>query len=526
MHYSRIAALLAGFSLSAMAAAPQGPDFNLDQYRQAVKTLASDAFEGRAPLSEGEAKTIAYLKDQFQQAGLKPGYQGSYFQPVELGQITASQDMTLKVGDLSFKPGTDFVAVTQRFAPQTQLKDSDLVFAGYGIHAPEQGWDDYKGIDVKGKTVMVLVNDPGFATQDPKVFRGNTMTYYGRWTYKYEEALRQGAAGVLIVHETAPAAYPWGVVQSGAIGAKFSLVDKNDNAGALAVRGWVQKATAEAILKAAGQDYEALKAAAAKPGFKAVDLHQPVNLTLNNSLKKGTSHNVVGMIKGSQHPDQYVVISAHWDHLGRNPDLKGDQIYNGAVDNATGAAALISLAKAFQHKAPKRSVIFVAFTGEEQGLLGATAFAAKPPVPTKEMVALLNMDGMNVSGKVDYALLFGRGQNELERYLAKGAKAQGRVIKDDPKPQDGYYFRSDHFALAHKGVPGLLFMSLGANSPDYIAHRYHKPADEYSPDWDLTGLNEDLKLIFGIADRLANNQDWPKWYQGSEFKAARAKDRH
>lgn len=517
------ALVLAAASLQAAAAT--APQFDMAEYRQNVKTLASDEFEGRAPLSEGETKTINYLKSAFIKAGLKPGYFGDYFQPVELGRITASQDMTLKVGDMQFAPGSDFVAVTQRFTKQTKLDNSDLVFVGYGIHAPELGWDDYKGVNVKGKTVVVLVNDPGFATQDPEVFRGNTMTYYGRWTYKYEEAMRQGAAGALIVHETKPAAYPWGVVESGAVGAKFTLVDDTDNAGKLAVRGWLQKATAEKILKAAGEDYAKLKAAAAKPGFKAVDLHLPANLTLNNDLKRGTSHNVVGMIPGTKYPDEYVVVSAHWDHLGRNPNLKGDQIYNGAVDNATGVAALVSLAEAFKGKHPERSIIFTAFTGEEQGLLGATAFAAKPPAPTKDMVALLNMDGMNVSGKVDYALLFGRGQNELEEYLAAGAKDQHRHIKDDPKPQDGYYFRSDHFALAHKGVPGLLFMSLGANSPDYIAKRYHKPADEYSPNWDLSGTEEDMTLLYGIADKLANSRDWPKWYQGSEFKAAREKDK-
>ncbi|EKE70621.1 M28 family metallopeptidase [Gallaecimonas xiamenensis] len=522
MHNKTLAALLlAGFSAGALAAKPT---LDMDAYRQAVKTLASDDFEGRAPLSAGETKTINYLKAEFAKAGLSAGYNGQYFQPVEMGSITANQDMTLRIGDMAFKPGSEFVARTQKFAPQTALKDSELVFVGYGIHAPEAGWDDYAGVDVKGKTVIVLVNDPGFATQDPKVFRGNTMTYYGRWTYKYEEAIRQGAAGALIVHETAPAAYPWGVVESGAVGERFTLVDDTDNAHELDVMGWLQKASAEQILKAAGQDYARLKAAAAKPGFKAVDLGLKANLKVNNTLKKATSHNVVGLIKGSKYPDEYLVVSAHWDHLGRNPNLEGDQIFNGAVDNATGAAALISLAQAFKAHRPERSVLFVAFTGEEQGLLGAKAFAAAPPVPTRQMVALLNMDGMNVSGKVDYALLFGRGQNSLEQYLTEGAKAQQRGIKDDPKPQDGYYFRSDHFALAHKGVPGLLFMSLGANSPDYIAHRYHKPSDEYSDSWDLSGTEADLQLIFGIADKLANSRDWPKWYPGSEFKAARDQD--
>ena len=519
---SLLLALLAGtLALPASAA-----DFDLSHYRQVVKTLASDDFGGRAPLSPGEDKTLHYLQQQFSAAGLAPGYRGSYLQPVKLGEITASQKMTLQVGQLQFKPGTDFVAVTHRYAAQTQLKNSDLVFAGYGINAPELGWNDYAGLNVKGKTVMVLVNDPGFATQNPKLFRGNTMTYYGRWTYKYEEAIRQGAAGVLIVHETKPAAYPWSVVENGAVGSKFVLVNKHNNADELAVRGWVQKATAEQILKAAGYDYQTLKAAAAKRGFKSIDLHQPVNLTLHNRIRMGTSHNVVGLIKGSQHPDQYVLISAHWDHLGTNPDLKGDKIFNGAVDNASGVAALVSLAQAFKKHPPKRSVMFIAFTGEEQGLLGAKAFAAQPPVPTRQMVALLNMDGMNVSGKVGYSLLFGRGQNSLETWLAKASKAQGRYVKDDPKPQDGYYFRSDHFALAQKGVPGLLFMSLGANDPNYIAHRYHKPADEYSPNWDLSGLNEDLHLIYNISDGLANSRVWPHWYKGSEFRARRQQDRH
>lgn len=502
--------------------------FSETAYRQDVKTLASDDFAGRGPLTAGEQKTLTYLQKRFKEIGLTPAGDEGYLQSVPLAKITADQDMQLTIGEQTFQPGDDFVARTERYSKQVKLDDSDVVFVGYGIHAPELGWDDYANVDVRGKTVVVLVNDPGFATQDPKLFRGTTMTYYGRWTYKYEEAMRQGAAGALIVHETAPAAYPWSVVENGAVGPKYALIDDNNNADKLGVMGWLQKSAATRLLKAAGFDYSKLKKAAAKPGFKAIDLHQKANLVLNNQLEKADSHNVVGMIEGDKYPDEAVVISAHWDHLGTNPNLPGkDKIFNGAVDNASGVAALLSLAREFKatDEKPQRSVVFVSFTGEESGLLGAQAFAAKPPVPTRNIAGILNMDAMNVSGKVDYALSFGSGMNELEKYLSDAAKAQGRNVKPDPKPESGYYFRSDHFALAQHGVPGLLFMSLGANNADYVAHHYHQVSDEYSPDWDLAGIKQDVGLIYSIAYRLADHHVWPDWYKGVQFKAIRDQQR-
>lgn len=534
-HYDRVInyALLAGVALlgsvaTGVAAQSMPRPFNEPAYRSDVKTLASDAFEGRAPLSVGEQKTLAYLQQQFKAAGLAPAGDDGYLQAVPLARITASQEMTLTIGEHSYQLKKDFVARTQRYAPQTRLDHSDVVFVGYGIHAPELGWDDYAGIDVKGKTVVMLVNDPGFASQNPKLFRGTTMTYYGRWTYKYEEAMRQGAAGAFIVHETAPAAYPWSVVENGSVGPKYTLVDDHNNADQLAVMGWLQKSAAARLLKSAGLDYQTLKAAAGKPGFKAVPLKQKANLVINNQLERAASHNVLGMIKGSRYPQEAVVISAHWDHLGRNDDIPGkDKIFNGAVDNASGVGALLELAREFKatKPQPERSIIFASFTAEESGLLGAQAFAAHPPVATQNMVAILNMDAMNVSGKVDYALSFGGGLNELEHYLGDAAKAEHRSVKPDPKPENGYYFRSDHFALAQHGVPGLLFMSLGANNADYVAHRYHRPADEYSPDWDVSGVADDVQLIYSIALRLANSRDWPNWYQGVQFKAIRDQQR-
>nr|WP_149027399.1 M28 family metallopeptidase [Shewanella psychrophila] len=508
--------------------------FDAEQYREDVRVLASDKFGGRAPLSEGEALTLDYLVNSFKKIGLDPGYKGSYLQAVPLAEISADQSMKLTIDGMSFSNGDQFTARTQRIIDQVELKDSELVFVGYGINAPEFGWNDYQGVDVKGKTVIVLVNDPGFATQNVDLFKGNAMTYYGRWTYKYEEAARQGAASVFIVHETDPAGYGWGVVQNSNTGSKFTLIDDNNNLGQVGVMGWVQHDVAKDIFAKADLNYEDLKLAASKSDFKAIDLKMKANLVLKNSIVKAESYNVVAKLSGSNKSnksDETLVMHAHWDHLGTKLDAAGKkQIFNGAVDNASGVAGVLALAKAFKAKADKapfkRDILFTSFTAEETGLIGAQHFALNPPVPTKDIVAFLNIDGMNVNDGVDYILGYGQGVSELESYLKDASTGLKRHVKADPRPQNGLMYRSDHFALAQQGVPGLLFMSLGDTDPDYIAHKYHKGQDDYDSTWSLGGVRQDLQLIGDILSRLANNEDWPRWLEDSDFKARRSEDGH
>ncbi|WDE00681.1 M28 family metallopeptidase [Thalassomonas actiniarum] len=505
-----------------------GISFNLANVHRDIKTLASDEFGGRGPLSEGETLTTGYLAKAYQQAGLAPGAGESYLQQVPMAKLTPSQDMLLQLGDLQFVAGKDFTARTKQIKPRINLKDSELVFVGYGINAPEYQWNDYAGVDVKGKTVVMLVNDPGFATQDDKLFTGNAMTYYGRWTYKYEEAARQGASAVFIVHETDAAGYPWGVVESSNTGSKFTLVDDNNNSEMLPVMGWLQLAATEQLFAGAGMDYQALKAKAKMRGFKAVPLALQANLTLNSKIEQAASDNVVALLPGTELADEYVVISAHWDHLGIKQTPKGPKIHNGAVDNASGTAATLELARTLMARSKvspfKRSLLFVNFTAEETGLIGSELFAAGGLYPSKQLVAVLNIDGMNPSDSVDYILQYGQGMSEMEQYLSEAAKAQGRKVKMDPRPQNGLFFRSDHFSLAKEGVPGLLFMSLGDTDPEYISHKYHKEADDYSPDWSLGGVEQDMALLQAIALKLANSDHWPKWLADSDFKKRRALD--
>ncbi|MEL0641055.1 M28 family metallopeptidase [Pseudoalteromonas aliena] len=502
---------------------------SLSNIKQHIKTLASDDFEGRGPLTHGEVKTIGYLSEQYKALGLTGAYKGKYLQPVKMAMVTANQDMQLKVGDLSFESGKDFTARTEQLHPLIDVRNSDVVFVGYGINAPEYNWNDYENIDVEGKTVIVLVNDPGFATQNDALFTGNAMTYYGRWTYKYEEAARQGAKAVFIVHETAPAAYPWGVVESSNTGTKYTLMDNNLNASKLPVMGWLTLDATEQMFNAAKLNYQDLKQAALNDDFKATPLNLKANLAFKNEVSHAKSHNVVAQITGSESPNEYVVISAHWDHFGTKQTDTGPKIYNGAVDNASGTAATLEIARIMskmnKQKPFKRSIIFANFTAEETGLIGSEEFSSGAVVPTKQMVGLLNIDGMNVLDGTDYILQYGKDLSTMESYLAKAAKSQGRVVKMDPRPQNGLFFRSDHFSLSKQGVPSLLFMSLGDTDPDYIAHKYHKEADDYSADWSLGGVKQDIDLIVDIATQLANNGDWPKWTSESDFKAKRAQDK-
>jgi len=508
---------------------------------QDTRMLSSDEFEGRAPASEGETKTINFLRAEFEKIGLKPGNGKSYFQEIPMVVITADPASRLDVrGDkktISFAYKEEFVAETQRVAEEVSLADSEVVFAGYGIVAPEYSWNDYEGLDARGKTVVVLVNDPGYATQDPALFTGRAMTYYGRWTYKYEEAARQGAAGVFIVHETEPAAYPWGVVQNGWTGPQFNLVSQDNNMSRCVAEGWLHLEAAREIFEIAGLNYDEIKVQAAKRGFKAVPLGLTASLTLKNSVKNVTSSNVVARIPGSKRADEYIIYMAHWDHFGRNPALEGDQIFNGALDNATGTAALIELAEAFQKlkRPPLRSIVFLAVTGEEQGLIGSEYYATHPLFPTVKTAAVINMDAMNIYGPMKDITVIGYGLSELDQYIEAAAKESGRTVNPDPTPEKGSYFRSDHFPFAKQGVPAV-YPSSGtdhiehgkewtlAKRDKYTAENYHKPSDEFDPSWDLSGAIDDLRLLFKVGYRLAMESSFPNWNKGTEYKAKRDAD--
>lgn len=508
-----------------------------------VEVLASDEFEGRAPSSVGEEKTVAYLTEGFKAAGAEPGNGDAYSQDVPLVQIAAQPDCVLEVvgpeNKRSFQYGDDIMVWTKRVTETVNIVDSDIVFVGYGIVAPEYGWNDYKDLDVKGKTVVILVNDPGYATRNDALFNGFAMTYYGRWTYKYEEAARQGAAAALIVHDTGPAGYPWEVVAGSWSGAQFDLVSPDKNAGRCAVEGWVTQTAARALFEMGGLNLDVLTKAAAEKEFRAVPLNAKASMTLNNTVTESLSQNVIAKIPGTTHPNEYIIYMAHWDHLGKDSSLSGDQIYNGAVDNATGTGALILLAKAFNslEKKPERSIVFLAITAEEKGLLGSKYYAEIPVFPTRQTVAAINIDGMNVMGKTKDLVLIGKGNSgDLDSMVEKYASGQGRMIKGDPNPEKGYFYRSDHINFAKKGVPAL-YTSTGVDhvehgeahgremAAEYISKRYHKPADNFDPNWDLSGAIEDLQLLFQVGYELSAPGTWPNWNENAEFRAARDRDR-
>ncbi len=510
---------------------------NAADLAQKIQVLAADTMEGRAPSSPGEEKTIRYLVDQFRQLGLKSGSGENYLQPVPMVSITPDHNMTLTVQGkgkvTNLKYGDQFVAFTSRVVDRTGLQNSDLVFAGYGIVAPEYGWNDFRDTDVKGKTIVVLVNDPGFATGDTTLFKGHTMTYYGRWTYKYEEAARQGAAGVLIVHETEPAGYPWEVVTGSWAGTRFML-ENPDNMSRAAVEGWITADAARQLFRDAGMDYDSLKARAARREFKAMPLGLKASVAIRNTIRRSSSNNVLAVLPGTTRADEYMVYMAHWDHLGRDTTRQGDQIFNGALDNATGTAGLLELAKAYAalDRNPARSVLFLAVTAEEQGLLGSQYYGTHPVYPLNKTVGVINMDGLDVWGPMRDITVIGYGNSELDDDLVEAAKTENRVVRPDPEPEKGFYYRSDHFSLAKVGVPAL-DPDAGINSvahgeawgrqqrDDYTAQRYHKPADEYDPNWDLSGAVDDLRLFFRVGYRLANESTFPNWRAGNEFKAKR-----
>jgi Zn-dependent M28 family amino/carboxypeptidase len=510
---------------------------NKDSLAAHIQVLASDSFQGRRPFTAGEDRTVDYLSRSFAALGLEPGNGAGYTQDVPMVEISPVGTPTMKVGasknSFDLKTLNDFVIWTERPDSVISLDRNEVVFAGFGVVAPEYNWNDYAGLDVKGKTVLVMVNDPGY--YDSTLFKGHTMTYYGRWTYKYEEAARQGAAACLIIHNTGAASYPFQVVQSSNGGVKLHLDTRGNGQYQLALQGWITEETGKKLLAAAGKDSTLLTAAKQK-GFRA----QPLNVKLSASLKVkevyNRSHNVIARITGSQRPDEYVIYSAHWDHLGvGKPDEKGDSIYNGAADNASGTAALLELARAFKSlpEKPARTVIFLAVTAEEQGLLGSAWYGQHPVYPLARTVANLNIDVLNTSGPTRDITFSGKGQSDLEDLLADEAKAKGRYIAPEDHPEAGHYFRSDHFNFARAGVPSLTAdggvddVAKGAafgkqKHDEYTAQRYHQPSDEYDArTWDLTGGLEDVGLVYLIGKKLAFGSAWPKWKAGSEFKAIR-----
>ena len=530
-----------GLSTSQPVPIGQLPAIDTKELLAHVKTLSSDEFEGRAPGTKGEELSVTYLADQFKKVGLQPGNtDGTYFQKVPLVGITpAPAPLIFKKGgqQQTLKWKDDVVAWTKHVAESASLEGSELVFVGYGVVAPEFNWDDYKGADLKGKTLVMLVNDPpvpdpnNAGELDPKTFGGKAMTYYGRWTYKYEIGAQKGAAGVLIVHETGPAGYGFNVVQ-GKTGEQFDLVTPDKNMGRAAIEGWITLDKAKELLKSAGQDFDALKAEAATREFKPIALGVTASMTIQNKLRTIDSRNVVATLGGSDPKlkDEYVVYTAHWDHFGKT----ADGVFHGAEDDALGCAALVEVARAFTKLAtpPRRSILFLAVTAEEQGLLGSQYYSVTPIYPLSKTVADINMDSWNVHGRTKDLTLIGYGASDLDDYARDAAAEQGRVVHGDAEPEKGFYYRSDHFNFAKQGVPALnpdAGVDYIGKPPEYATqvraewneHRYHTPRDIIYPDWDLSGTNEDVKVLFAVGYRVAQADKFPEWKAGNEFKAKR-----
>ena len=523
------------------------PQIAPDAIMQHIKVLSADKMQGRAPGTIGEDLTVAYLETQFKDIGLKPGNpDGTYIQKVPLVGITGAEAsplvFTKGAEKLTLKWKDDVVAWTKHVADGARIDKSDVVFAGYGIDAPEFGWNDFKGIDVKGKTIVVLVNDPPMpdpadaSKLDAKMFGGKAMTYYGRWTYKFEEGARKGAAGVLIVHETEPAAYPFSVVQ-GNLGEKFDTIAPDKNMSRSSIEGWITVDAARKLFSMAGQDFDALKRQALSKDFKAVPFGLQASMAVKNTLRTIESKNVIAKLEGSDPAlkNEYVVYTAHWDHLGVGDPVNGDTIYNGARDNASGVGAMLEIARAFTkvQPPPKRSILFTMVTAEEQGLLGSQYYAMTPLYPLEKTVADINLDAMNVYGASKDLTVIGLGASDLDDYLRQAAEEQGRTIRPDPMPEKGYYYRSDHFNFAKQGVPALYIEGgiepAGDKPADYLKHKleefeakdYHAPSDVVKPDWDLAGTAQDAQLVFAVGYRVANADRYPEWKPGNEFKAKR-----
>lgn len=514
------------------AAAPLSPE----ALGAHIAVLASDAFEGREPATVGEQKTLDYLIAQFQAAGLEPGFNGAWLQPTPLvtASIAGAPGLFISGPDgvEEYAYGAEQVVWTKREAGRVILSDRELVFVGYGVSAPERNWNDYRGLSMRGKVALILVNDPDFETGQG-AFEGKAMTYYGRWIYKLEEAARQGAAGALIIHEDAPAAYPWAVVQSSWTGPQFALQTPDRGASRVGLEGWITADMARKLFARAGLDFDAQKRAAQSPEFQAKPLGLQLSASLETTFERTVSHNVVAKLPGTARPGEAVLYTAHWDHLGRCQPIAGDDICNGAQDNASGTAGLIELARAHAAAGPAaRSLLFVAFTAEEQGLLGSAHYAVEPAVPLRDTVAVINMDGLPIHGRTRNLDVIGFGKSELDALVGAAALRQGRAATPYPFPERGAYYRSDHFSLAKLGVPGV-FARAGVDlenggaergrqlDGDYIAQRYHKPDDEYAPDWDLGGAAQDLELFYTVGRELATGAAWPNWLAGDEFRAVR-----
>ena len=503
-----------------------------------IKVLASDDFEGRFPGTPGGDKTEEYLRAEFEKVGLEPGNGSSFFQEVPLVEITAEPTADLVVSGggkiRTFEYGPEFVGGSLRVVESVSVDQADLVFVGYGVVAPEYNWNDYAGVEMRGKTAVMLVNDPGYATQDPDLFSGNTMTYYGRWTYKFEEAARQGAAGAIIIHETGAAGYGWNVVENGWTGPQSHLERPDNNMSRCAVEGWISEGGAQTLFQMAGKSYDSLVELAAAPEFRAVPLGLSASVSIENTIRRSSSSNVLGLLPGTDRSDEVIIFTAHWDHLGMDESLDGDSIYNGARDNAMGTAALIELAEAYVSlgSAQDRSILFLAVTAEEQGLLGSAFYAANPVYPLSKTVAAINVDAAGIWGRTRDITIVGLGNSDLDGYIERAAANQGRVVKPEADLEKGYYFRSDQFSFAKVGVPSL-YVDNGNDSVEHgiewgleqsdkwVAENYHQPSDEYNDTWDLSGFVEDLQAVFEVGFELSEESSFPEWSDDSPFKATR-----
>lgn len=531
-------------SLFAADSAP-APHASAARILERVKVLASDDFEGRGPGTPGEDKTVAYLVGEFQKMGLQPGNpEGGFLQNAPLVGITSTPTLSFVRDGVTtpMENVNDFVGVSARIAPHVEAKDTDVVFVGYGIVAPEFGWDDYKGVDVRGKTVVMLINDPPIlgadGQLDPKVFGGKAMTYYGRWTYKYEIAAAKGAAACLIVHETAPAAYPYAVVVNSWARENFEISALDKNAGKVGMQGWLTLDATRRLFSSCGKDFDLAKKAAVTREFTPIPLGTKASFVVENQLRNVASRNVVGLLPGSDPKlkDEFVIYTAHWDHLGRDPKLVGDQIYNGAADNAAGVAVMLEIAQNMlalpADQRPKRSVLFLSVTAEEKGLLGSKYYAENPLYPLKKTLANINMDGANQFGPTSDVIVVGFGASTLDDLATEIAASQGRIIGGDARPEAGGYYRSDHFEFAKVGVPSFYGRSgkkfigqpedfADKQVADYVANRYHKPADEVQPGWTFEGAATDADYLLQLGLRVANGDTWPQWREGNEFKPKR-----
>lgn len=513
----------------------------IDDMKNHIATLASDEFMGRAPATIGEEKTINYLAEEFKKIGLKPANGDSYFQEVPLLKITAESPMTLDISggkqNLNLAFSNNFIGGTPQIKDEIQIDKSEIIFVGYGINAPEKNWNDYEGLDVKGKTVLMLVNDPGYATEDINLFDGKSMTIYGRWTYKFDEAARQGASAAIIIHETGAAAYPWAVVQNSWSGSQLYLEGNDLSKSDLQLQSWITAESAQKLFESAGMDYNQLITSAAKPGFKPIKMNLNASINFKNKVEYTKSNNVAAIWPGNKQSDEYIIYTAHWDHFGVNPDFEGDSILNGAVDNATGTAALLSIAKAFTTlpEVQNRSILFLAVTCEEQGLLGSKFYAENPLYPLNKTAAIINIDALNILGRTKDMTIVGMGNSKLDDYAVAVLEKSQRYALPDPKPEQGSYFRSDHFSFAKVGVPSL-YLSKGIDdvehgkewgleeSRKWLMANYHKPSDNYEPEiWNFDGMIEDVKVYFEVGYNLSMTNEFPEWNAASPFKSLRDK---